>query len=270
VSANIGQIKTNLKAGHFGAIFQEELGWNRLQREAPPAIPLHGQNCSIAPLAEKGSFKVYLCTFASDLPAERILKQLDRELDIYAEEHMTIFADARKENQVWIRTDKPLDQPTRSFTHRLTKQNSGEGLARRIEQLFIDLIEEEEHPPSLTDIRDRVDKAFNVEKVTKTFYVKFQEQHTTFLTYIKNISDLDDRKWYTSLMLNRLMFIYFIQKQRILDNYSEHSFNGDKDYLRHRLEMTRARYGCHNESCVKLFSKQAGRDVKQAQPFCLI
>src|SRR5260370_29298470 len=246
MSAMIGQIKTNLKAGRFEMIFKEVLGWNRLPREGEPTIHLHGQDCRVTPLAEKGSFKFYLCTFAADLPAERVLKQLDRELDIYAVEHMTIFTDARRENQAWLWTKKEPEQPARSFTHWLRKQNSGERLARQLDELFISIKEEEEHPPSLTDIRARVNRAFNIETVTKIFYEKFKEQHEKFLTYIENIADLDDRKWYTSLMLNRLMFIYFIQKQRILDNYSENSFDGDKDYLRHRLEKTREKYGPDN------------------------
>lgn len=36
-----------------------------------------------------------------------------------------------------------------------------------------------------------------------------------------------DREWYASLMLNRLMFIYFMQRKGFL--------NGERDYLRVRL-----------------------------------
>jgi hypothetical protein len=44
-----------------------------------------------------------------------------------------------------------------------------------------------------------------------------------------------DLQWYTSLMLNRLMFVYFIQKKGFLD--------GDTDYLRHRLAMVQQARG---------------------------
>ena len=42
------------------------------------------------------------------------------------------------------------------------------------------------------------------------------------------ITTQGDREWYASLMLNRMMFVYFVQKQDFLDD--------DPDYLRNRLE----------------------------------
>jgi hypothetical protein len=42
-------------------------------------------------------------------------------------------------------------------------------------------------------------------------------------------------KWYVSVMLNRLMFVYFIQKKGFLD--------GDPDYLRNRLRRMQAQHG---------------------------
>ncbi|GAG26425.1 unnamed protein product, partial [marine sediment metagenome] len=51
----------------------------------------------------------------------------------------------------------------------------------------------------------------------------------------EGITTVADREWYASLMLNRLMFIYFIQKKGFLD--------GDVDYLRNRLETVRQSQG---------------------------
>ncbi len=47
-----------------------------------------------------------------------------------------------------------------------------------------------------------------------------------------------DREWYASLMLNRLMFVYFIQKKGFLD--------GDTTYLQNRLATVQAREGRGN------------------------
>lgn len=44
-----------------------------------------------------------------------------------------------------------------------------------------------------------------------------------------------DRDWYAALMLNRLMFIYFIQKKGFLDD--------DPNYLENRLRQTQSRFG---------------------------
>ena len=43
-------------------------------------------------------------------------------------------------------------------------------------------------------------------------------------------------------MLNRLMFIYFIQKQGFLDTKRDDRLDGDTDYLRHRLTKMQAEY----------------------------
>ena len=51
----------------------------------------------------------------------------------------------------------------------------------------------------------------------------------------EGIQTLADREWYASLMLNRMMFIYFIQKRGFLE--------GDQDYLRYRLERMQREQG---------------------------
>ncbi len=245
MSVNIQQIKLHLKAGRFRALFLEELGWNG-RHESPITVSYQNHDYRFTFLAEKAGFKVYTHIFMAAIPEDRILKQLDRRLDPYAHAHMTIFVDARQEHQVWLWINRELGQPARPRINKIPPQNDGELLARKIEQIAIDLREEEIHPPSLTEIQARVKKALNVEKITKRFYEKFKEQHGIFLKYVKNITDEDDCKWYTSIMLNRLMFIYFIQKQGILDNDRTDRFAGKKDYLRERLVAVRASNGPDN------------------------
>ena len=85
--------------------------------------------------------------------------------------------------------------------------------------------------PTILDIIEKVQKAFliNSEKITKDFYAGFKKEHTNFAKFITGIDDhLADKdnknkQWYTSVMLNRLMFCYFIQKKGFLD--------GDVDYF---------------------------------------
>jgi hypothetical protein len=54
------------------------------------------------------------------------------------------------------------------------------------------------------------------------------------LKFIEGIPDRDLERWYASVMINRLMFIYFVQKKGFLDN--------DKDYLRAKLRLTKNFY----------------------------
>lgn len=83
--------------------------------------------------------------------------------------------------------------------------------------------------------------AVNSEKITKDFYAGFKKQHKLFADFITGIDDHVDTKnnrnkqWYASVMLNRLMFCYFIQKKGFLDL--------DVDYLRNKLNYVRADEG---------------------------
>ena len=83
---------------------------------------------------------------------------------------------------------------------------------------------------TLTDVTRRsCATRFDLDRVTKRFYDRFKSEHAAFLKFIKGITDQGDHEWYASLMLNRLMFVYFIQKKGFLD--------GDPDYLRNRLKQ---------------------------------
>jgi hypothetical protein len=70
-------------------------------------------------------------------------------------------------------------------------------------------------------------RTFDVEKVTKKFYERFKTEHANFLGFLKGIPDQQMQAWYVSVMINRLMFLYFIQAKSFL--------NDDTDYLRNKL-----------------------------------
>jgi hypothetical protein len=83
------------------------------------------------------------------------------------------------------------------------------------------------HVP-LLEVTARLKQALDIERVTKKFYGEFQEQHLAFIELIEGIGDERDRRWYASVLLNRLMFIYFLQKKFFLDG-------GDEFYLQNKL-----------------------------------
>ena len=92
----------------------------------------------------------------------------------------------------------------------------------------------EEDNITLIDVLNKVRENFakNSETVTKKFYDEFKKEHVRFMTYIKGIDDQiidkenQNKQWYASLMMNRLMFCYFIQKRSFLDNNP--NYLGDK------------------------------------------
>ena len=78
--------------------------------------------------------------------------------------------------------------------------------------------------------RRKSGQGFDVEHVTKRFYDRFKEEHTAFLKFVAGIPEEGMQRWYVSVTLNRLMFVYFIQKKGFLD--------GDLDYLPHKLAQS--------------------------------
>ena len=75
--------------------------------------------------------------------------------------------------------------------------------------------------------------ALDIERVMKKFYGEFQTQHLKFMELIQGVDDDHDRRWYASALLNRLMFIYFLQKKFFIDG-------GDANYLQNKLDAFRA------------------------------
>jgi len=78
-------------------------------------------------------------------------------------------------------------------------------------------------------------EAPQIEKATRNFYERFKNERKQFVNGIQGIPQVADCEQYASLMLNRLMFLYFIQHKGFLD--------GDTQYLVHHLHMMQNHQG---------------------------
>lgn len=76
--------------------------------------------------------------------------------------------------------------------------------------------------------RVRLQELPDTERVTMQFYEKFKVHLEEFNKLIEGITDLSDKDWYSSIMMNRLLFVYFLQKKGFLD--------GNYNYLADRLK----------------------------------
>ena len=88
----------------------------------------------------------------------------------------------------------------------------------------------------------RIQRDLTAFDFNKKFYDRFQKEHAAFLTFIEGISVRADREWYASLVLNCLMFVYFIQKKGLLATSGSGYLDGDRDYLSHKLKEMQATY----------------------------
>ena len=219
-----------LRDFEFETLWIEELGWDRHREEVKTEIRERGVDEGeylLIAIAQKRGMVVFHYPARTDegIPDYAIRRKIQREVAKSVYEHLIIYTDAEQTMQIWQWVKREPGKPLTCREHRYHRGQSGESLIQKLETIAVSLDEEEDL--TLIDVRGRVRAAFDVERVTKRFYERFTTEHARFLKFLKGIPDQEMERWYASVMLNRLMFIYFIQKKGFLNN--------DTDYLQTKL-----------------------------------
>ena len=173
---NRSQVKKYLQSSDFTALFIEELGWDYAD-SSPIYLTVDEENYTIEAAAQKRGMMVYHCV--SDhgiLPNSQIRKKIDTEVTSYSQEHLIIYTDKNQDKQVWQWVKRQEGNKTKSKETTFNITQSGELLTQKLESLFIDFAEEENL--TLSDVTQRTQKAFDIEKVTKKFFEDFQLEPT--------------------------------------------------------------------------------------------
>lgn len=222
---DVANVRKCLKSFDFNTIFREHLGWDRHQAQLE--IPLDSETIRLAAVARKRGFVAYVC---SSIPDRSLRLKIDHQVTKSAREHFVIYMDQAAGQQVWHWARREPGKPIASRDHRFDVSTTGDALIQRLDRIAVGL--EEEEGLALPDVTGKAKAALDVDKITKKFYARFKAEHAAFMRFIKGIKAQGDLEWYTSLMLNRLMFVYFIQKKGFLA--------GDTDYLQNRMRQVRA------------------------------
>jgi hypothetical protein len=220
----------NLHAFDFKRLFVDELGWDNPASRQSETVIVGDAQFTLAPVAEKRGVRIFHC---SQLPERAARQRIEREVAKLAREHLIIFTDEAKTRQVWQWVAREKGRPAAFREHLWLVSQSPDPLLQKLDHIAFSLDEEEGLTLFGTTVRMR--DAFDRERITRRFYEEFKRQHEQFLGFIKGLTSTADKAWYASLMLNRLMFVYFIQKKRFL--------NGDIDYLKTKLAEVRAEKG---------------------------
>ncbi len=230
---NVTRARQLLAKGDLRDLFIDELGWDRLPTALQ--ITLDGLVLTLPVLAQKRGMVAYQCPTPDGerLPDYAQRRKIEHQVAKYAHEHFIVFTDARMETQIWQWVKREPGKPAACREHTFHHTQPGDALLQKLEAIAFTL--QEEDSLSLMDVTHRARAGFDVERVTKRFYERFQAAHTVFLKFITGITERADHEWYASVMLNRLMFVYFIQRKGFLD--------GDQHYLRNRLSRMREDHG---------------------------
>jgi hypothetical protein len=214
-----------LKQFELQPLFTQQLGWDHHSQHLEIAVD--GQTFYLSAIAHKRGMVAFL--HEGTLPDHPVRRRIEHRVARSVHEHIIIYTDPQHTTQIWQWVKRETGKPTASREHTFYRDQSGDALIQKLQALAF-TIEEEENLTTV-DITSRIRAAFDVERVTKRFYDQFKTEHTAFLGFIKNIPDDELHRWYASVMLNRLMFVYFIQKKGFL--------NGDHDYLRNKLAQSK-------------------------------
>lgn len=224
-----------LRAGDFTRLFIE-CGWDNPTTRHPVSIEANGQPYVLSEVAQKRGFRVYVCV-GETIPDSAVRRVLDAKLGKLSHDNFVIYrATGAGEDfhHLWSIPVRSVDR-----RHLVTVEYQAEDQAAFLLEKVNDISFgfDADEGVSIVDVVNRVNAAFlvNADKVTKDFYRGFRVQHKAFVAGIENLPEEGDREWYASVMLNRLMFCYFIQKKGFLDS--------DTDYLGKRLADVQAQRG---------------------------
>lgn len=223
-----------LQSFDFNKLFVEELGWSQ-----PPAgkrivsMELGGADYTRTAVAELGGVEVFRIDAGDgQIPDAKTRRAIHQAIAGLVHENLLIFVDRSQTQSLWYwaKHDGARIYPRE---HLYVPGQPGDLFLSKLQSMVVDLTEFEAGSPSVVKVVRRLQDALDVERVTKKFYSEFRELHLDFLGLIEGIEREADRRWYASVILNRLMFVYFLQRKGFVD--------GDYLYLQHKLDQSKQR-----------------------------
>lgn len=229
-----------LGAFQFTRLFVDVLGWNRASVETDWQADAAGETIfTRRSVAELGGVIAIQIVVDGGWPDEQQRLRVWKHIASRHAENLLIFTnqqtDASQSQWYWVRRDKHPETGKPRLTSRRHEYFRGQPVdlfASKLQAMVVELSELDASGrlPVLEAAR-RIAAALDVEKTTKKFFKLYQEQHLALLEHIRGIDNERDKRWYASVLLNRLMFVWFMQKKFFLDG-------GNLDYLHEQLQKS--------------------------------
>ncbi|GHU33738.1 hypothetical protein AGMMS50256_26240 [Betaproteobacteria bacterium] len=226
----------------FEPLFVDVLGWNRPAQRNWEANSVGETAFQQRSVAELSGVAVLHIVAEGGWPDEALRNKVWREVAKRHHENLLIFTDAKDKPAqslwYWVKRGKDADTGKPKLTPRRHEYFRGQPVdlfASKLQAMVVELSElDASGRIPVLEVARRMESALDVEKTTKKFFKEYQEQHLGLLESIEGIDDERDRRWYASVVLNRLMFVWFLQKKSFLAD-------GDFDYLPKRLAESKQR-----------------------------
>ena len=231
----------HLSAFDFSKLFTEVLGWNNAPAEGAWQADKAGEtDFSRRTVAELGGVvAIQVVVNAQEdggWPDEAQRMRVWKHIAHSHAENLIIFTERQarplQSQWYWVKRSKDSATGKPRLTPRRHEYFAGQPVdlfASKLQAMVVELSELDAtgRLPVLEAAR-RIQAALDVDKTTKKFFTAYQQQHLELLGHIKGIDNERDKRWYASVLLNRLMFVWFMQKKFFLDG-------GNADYLQTKL-----------------------------------
>ncbi|MEG3892839.1 hypothetical protein QT973_20760 [Microcoleus sp. Z1_A1] len=216
----------------FNKLFVQKLGWDNPSSHKTVSVEIEGETYSRKAIAQLNGVVVYeIIADSGNIPNNAQRLTIYREIVQISAENLLIFIDKNRTKCLWYWVKR---EGTKLYPrdHVYVKREPCDLLLSKVTALKVDLAELE--TLSVIDVAQRLQAGLDVERVTKKFFEEFKQQHVEFLSVIRGIDKETDRRWYTSVLLNRLMFVYFLQRKGFIDS-------GKMLYLQEKLAESKQR-----------------------------
>ncbi len=237
---NREHVRRLLQTFDFRTLFIEEMGWSLIPNPRPTPLQVKGLALTRTPIAQMSGVTVFEIAPASGktaIPDARTRREVHKQIEGIAHENLLIFVDAPQMDKrtqslwYWVKREGGKQTPRE---HLYLKGQPGDLFLSKLDSMVIELDElREDGTVPITDVTAKLSASLDVERVTKRFYTEFSNLRVEFIDLIEGIEREADRFWYASVLLNRLMFVYFLQKKGFIQ--------ANTHYLDQQLEASQAR-----------------------------
>jgi hypothetical protein len=225
-----------LQAFDFGKLFVEELGWSQPTSRKWTYFGYKDDEFQRKQIAQLSGVAVLEVTSTDGkIPDRKTLAGIHKEISKLHHENLLIFVDAQRTQSLWYWV-KREDGKLRPREHPYFKGQPGDLFLSKLSSMVFDISEfDEAGNVSVVNVAKRLKDALDVQRVTKKFFREYDDERLAFLDLIKGVADERQRRWYASVLLNRLMFIYFLQRKGFIDD-------GNHAYLNAKLDECKKQF----------------------------
>lgn len=239
MAINLAQTRKRLNDFAFGDLFIEELGWSRPTSGQAATFEAAGVTWQRKQIAQLAGVVVLEVTSADGRIADAVARRaVHKEVAKLHHENLLIFVDKDRTQSLWSWVKRQDGKP-HPRDHHFFRGQPGDLFVSKLSAMVFDIsdFDDSGHVP-LVEVARRLKAALDVERVTKRFYGEFKDVHDELVTLITGIPDERQRRWYASILLNRLMFIYFLQRKGFLDFKNPAARDGNQTYLQDKLAQS--------------------------------